>query len=299
MAGRLAAFLLNAPARWPAPDERYCHPRGGLPGRLGAWLLNARRLARLRHALFARLPFPVLESDVVDVVYLTWMVDLGAAQAMVPPGVWLRDCAGKTPFTVLTYRHGHFGPRALGRLRGLFPSPLQSNWRLYLDPARHPDLPDKTVYFVKNVMDSALYTFATRLSSDIMQTHLAAALVHQVDGGRWRTMIAAGAGSAPALACTAVLGEPGLPPGFAHVGGWVDAVGDLACQDAAIGWADRQERMALAHIDLPIALDEVRPLKVEEKDVDCPLLARLGTAGPPLAFVVPRVRFRVLSERLL
>lgn len=77
----------------------------------------------------ARLPFLTLHSDVRDVVYVSWLVDAAAAQKLVPAGVtlWQRD--GKTPFTVLTYRHGHFGPALPGPLRKLLPSPLQSNWR--------------------------------------------------------------------------------------------------------------------------------------------------------------------------
>lgn len=269
-----------------------------------AWLANARSLARLRHAMFSRLPFPVMESDVADVVYLSWMVDITAAQALAAPGVRLRDFSGKTPFTVLTYRHGHFGPGLLGGLRRLFPSPLQSNWRFYLDATRDPGLPDKTVYFVKNVMDSRLYALATRLFSDIMQTHLAASFMHGAEGNSYRTIIVPGGGSAPALACTALPGEPEtsdtFPPAFAAAfGTWRGAAGYLACQDAAVVWAARQERMALACIDLPIDLDAVRALRPGKSSVSCPLADSLGATEPPLAFVVPRVRFRVVSERLL
>jgi hypothetical protein len=48
----------------------YRHPYPGCPGRVLEGLLNARGLARLRHAVFSRLPFPVLQSDVADVVYV-------------------------------------------------------------------------------------------------------------------------------------------------------------------------------------------------------------------------------------
>ena len=54
--------------------------------------------------------------------------------SVVPPGVSLIQEGGHTLLTVLTYRHGHFGPAFLGPLRKLLPSPLQSNWRVYLAP---------------------------------------------------------------------------------------------------------------------------------------------------------------------
>ena len=147
----------------------------------------------------ARLPFLTLHSDVRDVVYVSWLVDAAAAQQLVPAGVtlWQRD--GKTPFTVLTYRHGHFGPALPGPLRKLLPSPLQSNWRLYLDhtPPGAPAVP--CVYFLKNIMDSLPHALGTRLFSDILPTHLAAGMTLEVGATQAHCGIASGTGSAPAL----------------------------------------------------------------------------------------------------
>jgi hypothetical protein len=274
----------------------YRHPYPGLPGQFLEGLLNARGLARLRHALFSRLPFPVLQSDVADVVYVTWLVDARAATALLPAGlrVWERD--GKTPLTVLTYRHGHFGPALAGRLRRLFPSPLQSNWRLYLDGPLPPGAPPQTVWFLENMMDSGAYVAATRLFSDIMRTHRPARFTHDRDG----TRIEPGAGSAPALAVTvAPSAQPVLPPAFAAAyESWDDAVKMLACQDAALGWSARLGKLVLSHIDLPVPLDAVQPL-VPAGPVACSLLDALPAAGEPLCFLVPRVPFRVLSEAVV
>ena len=275
----------------------YRHPYPGLPGRVLEGLLNARTLARLRHALLSRLPFPVLRSDVADVVYVTWMVDARAAQALLPGGlrVWERD--GRTPLTVLTYRHGHFGPALAGPLRRLLPSPLQSNWRLYLDGPLPPGAPANSVWFLENMMDSGAYVAATRLFSDIMRTHLPARFVHGRAGDGFTTRIEPGADSAPSFACTAVpAAQPALPPAFAAAfGSWGDAVTTLACQDAALGWSARLGKLVLSHIDLPIPLDAVRPL-VPAGPVACSLLDVLPADGEPLCFLVPRVPFRVLSE---
>jgi hypothetical protein len=205
--------------------------------------------------------------------------------------VWERD--GKTPLTVLTYRHGHFGPALVGPLRRLFPSPLQSNWRLYLDGPPH------SVWFLENMMDSGAYVAATRLFSDIMRTHRPAHFTHGRVGDGFATRIEPGAGSAPALACTvAPAAQPVLPPGFAAFPSWDDAVAMLACQDAALGWSARLGKLVLSHIDLPIPLDAVRPL-APAGPVACSLLDALPAAGEPLCFLVPRVRFRVLSESVI
>jgi hypothetical protein len=278
----------------------YRHPYPGVPGRFLEGLLNARGLARLRHALLSRLPFPVLQSDVADVVYVTWMVDARAAQALLPDGlrVWERD--GRTPLTVLTYRHGHFGPALAGPLRRLFPSPLQSNWRLYLDGPLPLAAPPHTVWFLENMMDSGPYVAATRLFSDIMRTHRPAHFTHGRAGAGYTTRIEPGAGSAPALAYTvAPSALPVLPPAFADAfGSWDAAVALLACQDAALGWAGRLGKLVLSHIDLPIPLDAVEPL-VPAGPVACSLLDALPADGEPLCFRVPRVPFRVLSERVI
>ena len=160
----------------------YVHPAPGLAGRLLARLANSRRIATARRAVFSHLPFLTLESDVRDVVYLTWMMDAATAQAMVPGGVRLWQRNGLTPFSILTYRHGHFGPALAGPARRLLPSPLQSNWRFYLEE------PGK-VYFVRNVMDSTLHALGTRIFSDILPTHLPERFVHAREGEEYFTSI--------------------------------------------------------------------------------------------------------------
>jgi hypothetical protein len=185
-------------------------------------------------------------------------------------------------------------------LRRLFPSPLQSNWRLYLDGPLPPGAPAQTVWFLENMMDHGAYVAATRLFSDIMRTHRPARFTHARAGEVYATRIEPGAGSAPALACTvAPAARPVLPPAFAAAfGSWDEAVTMLACQDAALGWAARVGKLVLSHIDLPIPLAAVRPL-VPTAPVACSLLDALPATGEPLCFLVPRVPFKVLSETVL
>lgn len=265
-----------------------------------ACLMNSRRLARVRHAVFSRVRFLKLESDVTDVVYMTWLVDAQAAQLLVPPGVKLWQRAGKTPFTALTYRHGHFGPAFLGGLRRLFPSPRQSNWRLYLDETQQEAVPPRTVYFVKNIMSSFSYAFVTRIFSDIMKTHLAEKFTHSGSRQAFNIDIRSGEGSSPSLtASTKGTDEKKLTPQFSALfGSWEQAVEHLACQDAAISCADRLNGMVMAEIQLPIDVKQVLPLDVAGDAVLCSFPEHLSGLEGPFCFVVPAVKFRVISERL-
>ncbi|MGV8870519.1 MAG: DUF2071 domain-containing protein [Janthinobacterium svalbardensis] len=280
-------------------DNTYRHPRAGWPGRLFAALANCTRFANVRQAVMSRLPFLTLHSEVRDVVYVSWLVDAAAAQKLVPAGValWQRD--GKTPFTVLTYRHGHFGPALPGPLRRLLPSPLQSNWRLYLDhtPQGAPAVP--CVYFLKNIMDSLPHALGTRLFSDILPTHLAAGMTLEVGATQAHCSIASGTGSAPALDVQAdITAEHALDADWHTLfGNWPAAVAFLACQDAAIAHVPRNGKLVFGEIDLPVDVDQVQALTALR--ADCGLLAQLPPLSTPFAFLVPQVDFKALSERLL
>ena len=280
-------------------DNTYRHPRAGRPGRLFAALANCTRFASVRQAVMARLPFLTLHSDVRDVVYVSWLVDAAAAQKLLPPGValWQRD--GKTPFTVLTYRHGHFGPALPAPLRRLLPSPLQSNWRLYLDPTPPGAPAVPCVYFLKNIMDSLPHALGTRLFSDILPTHLAASMTLEVGATQAHCSIASGTGSAPALEVQAdITMEHDLDADWQTLfGSWHAAVAFLACQDAAIAHVPRNGKLVFGEIELPVDVDQVQALTALH--ADCGMLRQLPPVSRPFAFLVPQVDFKALSERLL
>ncbi len=261
-------------------------------------LLHARCWARLRRALSRRWPLPALVSDVRDVVYLSWWIDVRHAPPP-PPGHHYVTHAGRTPYTVLSYRHGNFGPRAAGLLRALMPSPLQSNWRWYLrrddDPRGIP-----VVLFDRNVMDQLAFVAGARAFSDAMQPHLAAGFVHEArgdDGGR--TCIDGGQGSAPSLAVqwTAASGWDihDWLPAFT---GRAALLHFLTCQNEAIA-RTCDGRWAVTRIDLPVDVATLQPLRLDGV-LYCPRLQALGAiADQALVFRLPRVAFRVVSKRLL
>jgi hypothetical protein len=282
-------------------SNRYRHPFPGFFGRLLGRAANSKKIAAARHAVLSRLPFLAMESDVTDVVYCTWLVDVKEAQGFVPPGIRLWQRNGRTPFTVLSYQHGHFGPAFAGPLRRLFPSPLQSNWRFYVDNGCTAGAGQKTVFFIKNILNSTAYAFVTRIFSDVLQTHLSSRFIHAGEDGKFRTEITIGAASLPSLQ---VSGEredtERLPDSYSPVfGNWENAVDFLVHQDAALAFVERTQSLAISEISLPIQVSEVRALSTVNGHAACSFLESFRDVGEPFCFVVPKVKFGVLSERLL
>lgn len=284
-----------------AKHNSFVYPRSGAIGALLSNIANSSLLLRMRRALVSRLPFVTLASDVRDVVYLNWVVPVSAVAQYVPSGVTLVERDGKTLFTILTYRHAHFGPALAGPLRVVFPSPLQSNWRFYVESMPGHAKPERVVLFVKNILDSALYALGSRLFSDALPSHLAAGFVHEKTPDGYRTEITSGAGSAPALHCDArIAAEKSLPDAFRpFFTTWPEAVEYLCLQHSAIAAVEDVDRIAHAGIDLPIDVASVLPLAAAEKGIRGPFLDGIGASAEPLCLVVPSVKFRVLWERLL
>ncbi len=65
-------------------------------------------------------------------------------------------------------------------IKPVFGSPLQSNWRLYIENNESFQVNEPTVYFVKNVMNSLIYTVGSRVFSNILQSHLPEKFVHDI-----------------------------------------------------------------------------------------------------------------------
>ncbi|XQA67630.1 hypothetical protein ACM9XC_10005 [Xanthomonas sacchari] len=281
-----------------AEAAAYRHPSAAWYGRALPRLLHAPGWTRLRRALTQRWPLPALASDVREVVYLNWWVDVRRAPPP-PPGYAHVVHQGRTPYTILSYRHGHFGPALAGPLRKLLPSPLQSNWRWYL--RRVDDVnAGPVVLFDRNVMDGLAYVAGARAASDAMQPHLAARFVHALQSdGSGHTQIEPGQGSAPALQLH------WQPAEVWHDADWTPAFATreallrfLTCQDEAIA-RTCDGRWASTRIALPVDPATLQPLRLTGA-LTCPRLQALGVAlEEGLAFRLPRVAFRVVSERLL
>ncbi len=282
------------------PGNAYVHPVPGATGTLLSIIANAPWIRWMRRGVRALLPFPVLASDVEDVVYLTWIVPVDRVRRFVPPGVAVIERAGLTLFTVLTCRHRHFGPRILGPLRRLCGSPLQGNWRLYVESLPGQPVPPRTVLFVRNAFDSPAYALGSRLASDALPAHLPLRFTHGRSGDGYETVLEPGKGSAPALASTtaAATGRV-LPAGYDRFfASWTGAVRFLCQQEAAIAAIGGGPRIARADIALPIDPDTVIPLQSVETRGEG-LLQEVGATGAPFCFAVPKVRFQLRRERRL
>lgn len=114
------------------------------------WVANSRFLRLLGEYL----PALVMDSDISDVVYVNYLLPASMLSPLATPPLKLQRLGrdgSLAMFTFLTYRHGHFGPRCFGPLRRLWPSPIQSNWRIYVEG---PDGDKRGVQFVTTAITS-------------------------------------------------------------------------------------------------------------------------------------------------
>jgi hypothetical protein len=271
-------------------------PRPGALGTAAAAIANASGARDMARAALAVSPFPVLSSNISDVVYLNWLVPAERVAGLLPSALALdRLAGGGTVLSILTYRHGHFGPRALGPLRRLCPSPIQSNWRLYVEP-ESPGRGRDAIYFVKTVLDMASYVLGGRLASDGLPAHLARRIEHRRDGAAIVTDIDPGYGSAPDLRSLVRETESRtLPAAFAACfGSWAGAVRYLVEQNRAVSVHTAHGRILESRISIPISVASVLPAAVER--AESRWLASIVEGCEPFAFVVPRVAFAALGE---
>jgi hypothetical protein len=292
----LAAELVLRRARPDTVYGRYAlwrHPRRDLSGRA----LNLLANSRFMRALCEFIPSIAFRSDISDVLYVNYIVNAEHLEPLVPMGLALQRlgpgdrCA---MFTFLTYRHGHFGPRMLGPLRSTLPSPIQTNWRIYV---YDPQTGMRGVYFVSTAISSAAHALVARLLAEGMSMHLLdnAAIVRLGDGGFY-LRLDPGGGSAPVAAAT--LRPSAAPP---RDGPWHtcfatyhDMLAYCVPQDRALSmqpwhnWVTRQE------ITLDIPLEACEPL---EGEVRSPTARAIVGDAKPFCFRVARVDFRFTRER--
>jgi len=272
------------------------HPSPGLLGRA----VDALAGSRLARALCAPLPIVSFASDITDVVYVNYLVPAGRLAPLVPTGLELQRLGpggAHALFTFLTYRHGHFGPRLLGPLRRLFPSPAQTNWRLYV---RDPRSGREGVHFVTNAIGATVLALGARLMSEWMPMHvLARGAVERAPGGAIRVTLDPGRGSAPdatlVLRPRPVPAGPLPPPWSACFDGWRAFLAYAVPQDRAMATQPWQGTLSRQEIDLGISLDACEPL---EGDVRSAAAQAIVGDAAPLCFRVQAVAFRFIGETL-
>jgi hypothetical protein len=282
--------------RPPTAHARYApwsHPRGGLLGRALVVVAESRAI----RAVGELLPTISFSSDIVDVIYVNYLVESERLTPMVPWGLELQRLGpdGRYAlFTFLTYNHGHFGPSFLGPLRGLFPSPVQSNWRIHV---RNPQTGALGITFISTAINSTLHALAARWLSEGVAMHVPArAEVSARPDGLLFLLLDPGSGSCPdAEALLGPADNRELPPPWSEC--FADYEAMLAyCvpQDRALSSQPWYRRIVRQEIQLGIPLNDCEPLA---GTVHSQAAAAIAGGAQPLCFRVARVAFQLTPEQ--
>jgi hypothetical protein len=238
-----------------------------------------------------------MRSDITDVVYVSYLVQADELAQLVPPGLELQRLGPEQSyalFTFLTYQHHDFGFACLGKLRWLFPSPVQSNWRIHVFDPRSGR---QGIYFVTNAISHLLPALGARLLTEGMPMHvLERAELKRSSEGELRIVLEPGAGSAPDAVVT-LRPRSGAPSwDGAWQACWPDFQDFLAyCvpQDRALSTQPLRRRTTRQEIQLGIPLSACELL---EGSVSSRAAQRLVGAAPALCFRVPSVSFAFDGE---
>jgi hypothetical protein len=290
----LAAELVLRRARPAMAWGRYMpwlYPQRGV-GRLLDPLANSRFL----RALGELVPVLAFRSDIQHVIYTNYLVPATRVEPLVPSGLDLQRIGTDGRYallSILTYRHGHFGPRLAGPLRRLFPSPIQSNWRLYVSD---PQTGHRGVFFLTTAITGLPQALGARYLSEGLAMHLPKrGDLRQTPDGAWLVTLDAGGGSAPDLAALfrPIAERPAMGPWTDAFASYEEMLAYAVPQDRALtvqpwhAWVTRQE------IRLDIPLDACQPLT---GDVSSQTIRVLVGDAEPFSFLVPNVDFRFDAE---
>ncbi|PWT93814.1 MAG: hypothetical protein C5B54_01305 [Acidobacteria bacterium] len=231
------------------------------------------------------LPTIAFRSDIRDVIYVNYIVDAERLQSLVPEGLELQRIGPHEEyalFTFLTYRHGNFGPRFLGPLRRLLPSPIQSNWRIHVVDPRNGH---RGIYFVSTAISSTIHALSARLLSEGVSMHV----LQKAEVNGTRVFLDPGSGTAPD--CEAMLQPIDLPldgPWSRCFDTWHDFLAYAVPQDRAMSTQAWRNRVTRQEIQLGIPLDICQPMtgKVFSRSA-----TNIVGNAEPFCFRVPHVQF--------
>src|SRR5436305_1271123 len=259
-------------------------------------LLDLVANSRFIRTLCEYIPTVAFESDITDVVYVNYIVEASKLEPLVPVGLELQriGCDGRYAlFTFLTFRHGHFGPRFLGKVRQLFPSPVQTNWRIYVKEPRTGSL---GVFFVTNAISRTSVSLGARLFSEGMPMHV----LHTNDlcadqDGNVSQHLDGGNGSAPdaRVTLTCVDEWPAHGPWSLCFASFEQMLACCVPQDRAFSTQPYYRRVTAQEIKLDIPLACCKSL---EGKVRSHAAERFVGDATPFCFFVKSVRFRFEQE---
>lgn len=250
--------------------------------------------SRLLRALAELLPVPAMRSDIRDVIYANYLVPAERLAHLVPDGLELQrlGAGGEYAlFTFLTYRHGHFGPAFLGPLRRRMPSPLQSNWRIYVTD---PRTGRQGVYFITTAITSLPHALGARILSEGLPMHLVKGELAFREGA-YHLALEPGVGSGPDAR-----GRLRPADGWRADGPWracfaspEEMLAYAVPQDRAFSVQPWYGRVTRQEIDLGIPLTACEPL---EGAVTSRLAGAIAGDAEPFCFRVAEVSFRFERE---
>ncbi len=277
-----------------------------------AWAQQLTANSRLLQYLAEFLPTPVLSSHIHDVIYVNYLVEAAKLAPLLPAGLALQTLGPENRFTlfsVLAYRHGRFGPRLLGggtTCRG-FPSPVQSNWRLYV---RHPASGEEGIFFTATTLSKMFAALIARVLSRGVPMHvpatstLSAAYSESTSdpsSTRANLQLTPGLGSSPDFAADLhadASATPSLPAGPWHLcfNSYSDLLAYAVPQGRALSVQSWDGRVTAQEIDLPAPPASCIPLLGNVSSVS---LRQLCGDSHPVCFLLPEVHFTMTGERVL
>ncbi|WP_405584155.1 DUF2071 domain-containing protein [Streptomyces sp. NBC_01092] len=297
LAAGLAAWAAEHALRRTRQQTRYgryapwIHPRGRLTAPLN-WVANSRLLRRVCEWL----PSVPFVSDVTDVVYVNYVVEAHRLEPLIPPGLELQrlgESGDQAMLTFLSYRHGHLGPAVLGRWRRLLPSPLQSNWRIYV---HHPRTGAVGVHFLSTAIDRTFHALGARLTVEALPMHVfKRASLSISEGGRIDLLLDPGHGSAPdAEARLSATPEwPTDGPWRRAFPGYEQMLTYCVPQDRALSVQPWYRQVTRQEISLGIPVDACVALA---GPVGSTAASAIVGKAEAFAFLVPQVKFRFEGE---
>ena len=268
-------------ALWRSPRRRWYAPA-----------IDTLANSRFVRAIFEYIPPSAMASDITDVVYINYLLPADRLMSLVPAPLQLQLVGQQQAIlSLLFFRHGHFGP--VDFVRRLWPSPLQSNLRVYvIDPAT-----DTTgIHFVTTAITSTPHALATRLLCDGVPMHVPAAADLRRVGDTLTLRQSPGPGTAMDFSAD-------LTPTKSHEipAEWSSAFSSypellrrIVPQDRALDSQPWYGQLSRQEIDLQIPLEECQPLAGEVQSI---YLSRWVAGVKPVCFLVPKVGFQFAAQQ--
>ena len=266
---------------------KWRHPGSGVFPQLCELVANSHLARRLGQYI----PAASMSSDITDVIYINYLVDAALLEPLAVAPLELQRLGPQgryAMFTFLTFRHGAFGPSAFGPLRQIWPSPIQSNWRIYVT---NPTTSTRGVQFITTAITTVVHALCSRILADGVPMHIpAAAKIRRHSNGSIELRIDPGSGSAPDVKAELYVSNVGaLPPPWNHCfKSWQDMLEYCVPQDRALCIQPGTSRVMRQEISLTIPLDTCKPLTglVTSSTADA-----ITRGAQPLCFLVDQVGF--------